>query len=333
MEEKTEKTEEKKKDNKTLVRVAVTGLVVLVFGLGFTTISLKQQHEKFKKQSSIEQNDLIKKFDDSYQQIEKNLFEITAHENILRANFTENGELEGPLSPEERIARETKIIQSLITENELLINQLQNKLGEQDQTVLDVQKKNRRLKRNLSAFKSQIKELELINLALTDSLTIKEIQNKQLLTDLELKQLENDSLNADISQQKENYLAQQANQTELQKSMNTSYYVVGEYKELVDLDVVKKKGGILGIGSTKSLKEDFDQTQFKSIDRNNFTMIPVFSKKAELATSHPSTSYNWIKSNNEVQWLEIKQPENFWKQTKYLVVITDKKTQLAASDL
>lgn len=317
--------QQEKKKNRTLAKVGIATLFIAVAGLGIAAFAMKKSHDEFKEQAELDQNQLIKKFDNSYQQIEKNLFEITAHENILRANFSGNGEMEGPMTAEERIARETQIIQSLIEENEQLIGELQAKLGERDAAVLEVESKNRRLKRDLKSFKAQIGELQMANLALTDSLTTKEIQNKELMSNLEMSQVEKDSLNANLMRQNEAYMEQEMVKSELKTKLNTSYYVVGAYKDLAQMDVVEKEGGILGLGATKELKEDFDQAQFTAINKNEFTMIPVFAKKAELATTHPTGSYAWVENENGVQWLEIKQPENFWEQSKYLVVLTDKK--------
>jgi len=71
------------------------------------------------------------------------------------------------------------------------------------------------------------------------------------------------------------------------------------------------------------LKSDFNKTSFTEIDRRNFKTIPVFSKKAELATSHPADSYVWVEGENGVDWLEIVKPEAFWQTSKYLVILTN----------
>jgi len=228
------------------------------------------------------------------------------------------------LSPQERVLQETKIIQALIRENEDKIAKLQIELGNADQTVIDVQKKNDRLKRKLNSFQQQIADLEAINNQLADNLEDQVIENGLLKSEVQVKTTENEVLQTALVHRDQ--LIEQKNEeyANITKKMNTSYYVVGEYKELADLDVVEKEGGILGIGATKEMKEDFDQDQFIQIDRTNYTTIPVFAKKAELATSHPTDSYQWVEDDKGVQWLEITAPQKFWKQSKYLVILTDK---------
>lgn len=316
------KAEEKKK---TFRRLGIFLLFLLVAGLSATIFKQHQEKEAIKEQAQLERNDLLKNQNEDFKSIEQNLFEITAHESVLRAEFLENNtDKKGPLSPQERVLQETKIIQALIRENEDKIAKLQIELGNADQTVIDVQKKNDRLKRKLNSFQQQIADLEAINNQLADNLEDQVIENGLLKSEVQVKTTENEVLQTALVHRDQ--LIEQKNEeyANITKKMNTSYYVVGEYKELADLDVVEKEGGILGIGATKEMKEDFDQDQFIQIDRTNYTTIPVFAKKAELATSHPTDSYQWVEDDKGVQWLEITAPQKFWKQSKYLVILTDK---------
>jgi hypothetical protein len=49
--------------------------------------------------------------------------------------------------------------------------------------------------------------------------------------------------------------------------------------------------------------------------------IPVNCKNAKLITEHPSGSYEMIRENEkQIAYIAIKDPEEFWKISKYAVV-------------
>lgn len=95
----------------------------------------------------------------------------------------------------------------------------------------------------------------------------------------------------------------------LNTEINTVYYVVGNYKELKALDIVEKEGGIVGMGGSKSINDEIDQDQFISIDKMSYTVIPVFSKKAALASSHPNSSYSWVEGEDRINYLKVVNPK------------------------
>lgn len=107
--------------------------------------------------------------------------------------------------------------------------------------------------------------------------------------------------------------------------LNTAYYTIGSYKELRDKKVITKEGGFLGIGKQKEVLPDFNQEVFTRVDRTSMKSIPLTAKEAQILSTHPSGSFNLIKdeSGKNVTSLEITDPENFWKASKYLVVVTE----------
>jgi hypothetical protein len=106
--------------------------------------------------------------------------------------------------------------------------------------------------------------------------------------------------------------------------IRTAYYVVGTYKDLSANNVIEKKGGVIGIGSTKTLKTDFDHKAFHQIDIYSYRSIPVFGGDASILTNHGSDSYELLKDEEgNVQWIRITDPEKFWESSKYLVVATN----------
>lgn len=103
--------------------------------------------------------------------------------------------------------------------------------------------------------------------------------------------------------------------------LHTAYYAIGSEKELKENNVIDKKGGVLGINQVTQLKTDFNTNRFIKIDYYQFYNIPVNSKKAKLITNHPSYSYKWLKKDDMIVCLTITDPVEFWKASKYLVII------------
>ena len=105
--------------------------------------------------------------------------------------------------------------------------------------------------------------------------------------------------------------------------LHTAYYTIGTYKQLRDKKILAKQGGFLGLGKSKSMVPDFNKDGFTQIDYTSTNMISLDSKNAKLVSTHPTGSYKLNCENNVVKGIQITDPENFWKASKYLVVVTD----------
>jgi len=103
--------------------------------------------------------------------------------------------------------------------------------------------------------------------------------------------------------------------------INQAYLIYGTFKDLKEIGLVSKEGGFLGIGRKENLIEDFSDSLFEEIDVTETRTIPVNAKKAKFITEHPSSSYELIEEGeNRIASIEIKDPEQFWKISKYAVV-------------
>lgn len=98
--------------------------------------------------------------------------------------------------------------------------------------------------------------------------------------------------------------------------MHTAYVATGTSKELKDQGLVSSR--FLG-------KPEFDVTApsqpFTQIDIREITEIPLASDRAKLVTVHPEESYKFVEhEETRTATLEILNPDEFWKASKYLVV-------------
>ena len=104
--------------------------------------------------------------------------------------------------------------------------------------------------------------------------------------------------------------------------LNRAYYAFGSNKELRDNGVIERTGGLLGIGRTALIKEDFNREYFTEIDIRDVDFIPLMVKKAEIISVHPAGSFH-ISGNKTADTLYIDNSSEFWKASKYLVVLTN----------
>ena len=103
--------------------------------------------------------------------------------------------------------------------------------------------------------------------------------------------------------------------------LHKAFYIIGTSKDLENENIIDKKGGLLGIGKTKDLSNNFDAKKFTQIDYTQLISIEINSKKAEIITTHPTSSYRLEKDKNLIKNLIILDAKEFWSASKYLVII------------
>jgi uncharacterized lipoprotein YehR (DUF1307 family) len=103
----------------------------------------------------------------------------------------------------------------------------------------------------------------------------------------------------------------------------TAYFAKGTRKELKNKGIIESKGGVLGLGRTNTVNPTVSKTQLTSLNIQLVTSIPVNSKKAKLLSVHPPSSYVLNRDGDEITTLEIIDVEEFWKNSKYLVLQTN----------
>lgn len=95
--------------------------------------------------------------------------------------------------------------------------------------------------------------------------------------------------------------------------LHTAYYVFGTKKELREQNILKK-GDVFRDGMVRS---DY----FTKIDIRATKTIKLYSKNAELKTTHPASSYTLDKDGQGQMVLRISDPRKFWSVSKYLVIV------------
>lgn len=120
------------------------------------------------------------------------------------------------------------------------------------------------------------------------------------------------TLNQQASDQRETIARQD-------QSIHEANYLVGNRKELKEAKVISRQG----IFCPPIVSSQVENADFKKIDIRQTKSIALNSKKAKVLSVHPADSYSLETDENGALNLVIKDEDNFWKQTKYLVVMVN----------
>jgi len=282
----------------------VLSVVVLVScGQHKQEIAQMQARQDSITQVAEQKNNTILVFIDEMNEIQTNLDSIKAIEKIISVEKASSIELK--TSTKERIAGDIAQINTLLQKNKALVKSLTDKY---------------------KASNERIAELETTIANMTNQMADKDADIASLTAELEALHINVTNLNLQIEtitaesaktiKEKEQAFEEQANE------MNTAYWAFGTKKELAEKNVIEKEGGVLGMGKTLALKKDFNRGYFQKIDIREFKQITLNAKKAVLLANHPAGSYH-LTGTKIIEALVIDKPIEFWKTSKYLVVVVE----------
>ena len=125
-------------------------------------------------------------------------------------------------------------------------------------------------------------------------------------------------LNKDVTDLKADNEVKAAMVAGQEKALNAAWFVFGTNSELKEQKIVTKKF----LQKKKVLEDkDFNKDYFTQIDIRKDTEIKLYSKDAELLTTHPAGSYELAKDAKEQLVLKITNPAQFWSVSRYLVIL------------
>jgi predicted nucleic acid-binding Zn-ribbon protein len=233
----------------------------------------------------------------TFSEIEKNIAMIKEKENIISMNSSNN-----ELSKDKRlqVLDDIQYINTLLEANKQKIASLTAQLKKSGGTI-------KVLEHKITELEASVKQSEIEISDLKNTLVSKKFEIDQL-------NIQNSELQSTIVQKEEKI-------TKQTYEMNKAFYACGTTKQLKTKGLLTKKGGFIGLGKTKSLSGSLSDSAFVQIDITVTKLIPVNSKKAKLISEHPVNSYQFIRDkNNKIESIEIKDPAQFWKISKYAVV-------------
>ena len=258
-------------------------------------VQLRDSLNQIIAQKDNEINDMIATFGD----IEEGFREITEAQS--RVTLAKQGE---GTNSAKRIKENMQFIQQTMRQNKELINKLKQQLRESSF-------KSEELKKLIDSMQQQLEEKEAQMQALREELDKKDIHIAELDETVA-------NLNTDVNQLTEETTQKSQTISQQDKQLHTAWFVFGTKDELKKQNILTKDGLF---SKTKLLEKNFNKDYFTKIDIRIDKEIKLYSKSAEIMTSHPVGSYTLQRDANKQFVLRINDPEAFWSTSKYLVVL------------
>ena len=243
-------------------------------------------------QRNAELDEMMGTFND----ISEGFRQINAAES--RVDLQRGAVAEGSLNAKQQIASDIEFIRKQMEENKEQIAKLQSML--------------KNSKTNSSQLKRAVESL-------TQELNAKTQRIEELQAELASKNIRIQELDAAVKSEltAENE-AKAKTVAEQDKALNTAWFVFGTKKELKDQKILSgsglfKKGSVLKDG-------DVNKDYFTQVDIRTTKEIKLYSKDADILTTHPTGSYTLEKDDKDQLTLKITNPKEFWSVSKYLVI-------------
>ncbi|MCK3685539.1 hypothetical protein [Maribellus sp. YY47] len=297
----------KKSQIASLLLVAVMLIIAIYTGVSVYTKKNQEintlQTEKQNMNLNLQERDsMVNELMSAFNEIEDNLKFIKEKRQQLSLETSQ----EGGRDQKKVIIDDIKMMNEMLEKSSEHIAQLEKKL------------KNSGIE--LSSFK---KKIAALNQNIED-------QNNEIVS-LQRQLEEKDIMLADLSEQinvMEGELNKKADTLQLKQQvieekisdLNRAHVAYGTFKELRDKGVLTKDGGFLGIGKHTAIQENFADDYFTELNIQDTKTIPLFSHKAKVISEHPDSSYSFVEEDGMIAYLQIDNPEEFWKISKYAVI-------------
>lgn len=295
--------------NTQLVTIIIVGFLLIVGIVGGVYVYNQKQAEisslmteRDNINQMIQQKDsIVNDMETTFNEIETNLKFIKEKRNQISMIKSEGGK-----NRKQLLVEDVKLMDNMLEESEKKIAELQGKLKKSGLNIASYEKRLKALTENVESQTIEIAELKKV------------VEEKNV--NLAVLNTRVDSLGLDIKDKVDSINYKQQVIVERTNTLNTAHVVTGTFKELKAEGILDREGGILGLGSNKAIQENFDSKNFTDLDIRDTKTIPVNAKKAVLISEHPVASYSLVEENGQIAYLEIKDPQEFWRISKYAVI-------------
>lgn len=244
-------------------------------------------------------------------EIEANLDSVASKQNIVNE-----------LNKEGYENQKEKIDAIIAGMNDVMV-QNRKKVLALEKKIKNSGKENSALQKVVESLKKQILEKEEQIVAMQQTIQGLEVKVGELNQTVASKDQEIATKNDQISQ-KDNELAERQKTIDNKENeLTTAWVAYGTKKELAAKGIIKKEGGVLGMGKVLKLADRPDNNNFNKINTKTLSEIRLgLVKKKRMVSSHPDNSYYYTISGEEV-FVKITDPARFWSLTKYCVIEVD----------
>jgi chromosome segregation ATPase len=245
------------------------------------------------------------------EEIEANLDSVAKDQMVI-------GELnkEGYANQKEKIDAMIAGINSYMEQNKAKMEALEKKAKKAG-------KANGALQKMIATLKKQITEKETQIVEMQSTIQGLEVKVGELNQTVAAKDQEITTKNEELSKKDNELVERQKTIDNKETELTTGYFAFGTRKELADQGIIKKEGGVLGMGKVVKISEKLDNKQFKKVNIKSLSEIKLgLVKKKKVVSTHPENSYYFTTSGEEV-FLKISDNNKFWSLTKYCVIEID----------
>jgi hypothetical protein len=309
--------EKSRKWEKSTIRNLVAGAIILIIIItGFIILinkdfQINELHLHTKKLDSeiVRRDSVISVLDGAIHEIEQNITFIKNKREQLEFDYRE-----GNRNQKEQIIENIALMNTMLEESERKMEELNkqleasnlelnsfrnriarlsNELKEQNLVVENLRKEIEKRDYHIAEMSDKVIQLENVVLIQTDSLT---------------------ALSDSIGRSSEKIQM-------MDRQLHKAYWALGTFRELKENDILAREGGFLGlVGKNKILRKNFNENYFTELDIRETDIIPLHAKKAEVISEHSRDSYRFVYQDDQVAYLKIENPNEFWKLTRYAVI-------------
>ncbi|WP_346863239.1 hypothetical protein [uncultured Draconibacterium sp.] len=205
------------------------------------------------------------------------------------------------------ILEDIDLLNKLIQDNKAQITALQKKLNQANYKIGTLNSTIVELERMVQNLEKQVEDKDTEIIALSKQ--VEKLTRNITVLNEKITVIETESAEKTSTIQKQTL------------ELNKAYYAYGSFAELSENNVIERKGGVLGIGKSVTMKEDFNRDYFTEVDIREFDLIPLMVKKADVVSVHSAGSFH-ISGEKTADTLFIDNKTEFWKASKFLVIVT-----------
>lgn len=262
-------------------------------------VRLTEENQQLLMESS-QKDSTINEFIKVMNEIQDNLSIIRQKEQMIAVNTAKNTELKK--DQKTQIEEDLTAITELMAKNKQSIRALSGKLKKADLKISELEVFITSLEKTINEKDQEIGELE----KKLEKLNIDVVGLTAKVEDLNKETAQKDEVIEDKTIE-----------------LNTAYYIIGSEKELKAKGIISKTGGFVGIGRAQTISKDMDISLFTKIDIRKTNSFDIDAKNPKLISTHVAGSYTFEQSNKRVNKLVISNPADFWKASKYMVLVLD----------
>lgn len=286
-----------------MLRFTTAAVITLALSLGCSSADKKSA--EFEKQQQAGQADLIRDRDNLGIAVAEYASMVNELDSVLRISSLRSGKPGDVVDDRQRrrdILRQARTLRHSLDSVANRIAQLEReaqKLGAANQSRLA----------DIAALRATVAQLSGIS--------------ARQRAEIERMGLQYDSLSQVSQTNARNAATLQAALTEKVEQQESVFVAVGSAKELARQGVIRRRGGVVGIGSTITPNLPFKQALFKPLRLSADTVIELPGPAAtyRVITSQNAAGAGGTSLHRLSGKLVIHDPELFWRDSRYLIIV------------